>query len=50
MRSLQGFFEWKYLTTADMARLLQRIDNGKDYMPWFDKYYWGTEMPEMPRG
>lgn len=50
MRSLQGFFEWKYLTTADMARLLQRIDGGKDYMPWFEKYYWGTEMPEMPKG
>ena len=49
LRSLQGFFEWKYLTTKDMAALLQRID-GKDYMSWFDKYYWGTEMPEMPKG
>src|SRR5205085_7720532 len=49
MRSPQGFFEWKYLTTKDMARLLQRIDDGKDYMPWFERYYWGTEMPEMPK-
>jgi len=49
LRSLQGFFEWKYLTTKDMAVLLQRID-GKDYMPFFEKYYWGTEMPEMPKG
>jgi hypothetical protein len=50
LRSLQGFFEWKYLTTRDMARLLQRIDGGKDYMRWFERYFWGTEMPEMPRG
>ncbi|HEY4639711.1 MAG TPA: M1 family aminopeptidase [Thermoanaerobaculia bacterium] len=49
LRSLQGFYEWKYLTTKDMAALLQRID-GKDYMPFFEKYYWGTEMPEMPKG
>ena len=35
--------------SKDMAVLLQRID-GKDYMPFFDKYYWGTEMPEMPKG
>jgi hypothetical protein len=48
MRSLQGFFAWKYLTTADMARLLQRI-TGKDYMPFFDQYYWGTDMPTIPK-
>lgn len=49
LRSLQGFFEWKYLTTQDMARLLQRIDEGKDYMPFFEQYYWGLEMPQVPK-
>lgn len=46
MRSLQGIFAWQYLTTPDMARLLQRID-GKDYMPFFESYYYGNEMPKM---
>jgi Peptidase family M1 domain len=46
MRSLQGIFAWQFLTTPDMARLLQRID-GKDYMPFFEQYYYGTEMPKM---
>jgi hypothetical protein len=46
MRSLQGFFAWKYLTTPDMVKLLQRIDEGKDYTSFFDKYYYGTEMPD----
>ena len=47
MRNLQGLFQWRYLTTQDSARLLQRIDGGKDWMPFFDQYYWGTDMPKM---
>jgi hypothetical protein len=39
--------KWRYLTTQDTARLLQRIDGGKDWMPFFDQYYWGTDMPKM---
>ena len=46
LRSLQGIFAWQFLTTPDMARLLQRID-GKDWMPFFEQYYYGTEMPKM---
>lgn len=46
LRSLQGIFAWQYLTTPDMAKLLQRID-GKDYMPFFEAYYYGTGMPKM---
>jgi aminopeptidase N len=46
MRSLQGIFAWQYLTTPDMAKLLQRID-GKDWMPFFEQYYYGTEVPKM---
>jgi Peptidase family M1 domain len=46
LRSLQGIFAWQYLTTPDMARLLQRID-GKDWMPFFEEDYYGTGMPKM---
>ena len=28
-----------------VAGLLQYMTK-KDYMPFFDKYYWGTEMPK----
>lgn len=50
MRSLQGIFAWKYLTTMDIAKVMQKVDDGKDYVPFFEKYYWGTEMPVMPKG
>jgi hypothetical protein len=48
MRSLQGIFAWKFLTTTEIASLMQRVDDGKDYGPFFERYYWGTEMPVMP--
>jgi hypothetical protein len=47
LRSLQGFFEWRYLTTNDIAALLKRVDGGKDYTAFFDQYFWGTAMPKM---
>jgi hypothetical protein len=50
MRSLQGIFAWKYLTTTDIVKVMQKVDDGKDYGPFFEKYYWGTEMPVMPKG
>lgn len=46
LRSLQGFFAWKFLTTGDMVRLLDRIEPGKDWKGFFEKYYYGTEMPK----
>jgi len=50
MRSLQGIFAWKFLTTRDIAKVMQKVDDGKDYVPFFERYYWGTEMPVMPKG
>ena len=50
MRSLQGIFAWKFLTTRDIAKVMQKVDGGKDYVPFFEHYYWGTEMPVMPKG
>jgi hypothetical protein len=46
MRSLQGFFQWKFLTTSEMPKLLQRIEPGQDWNAFFERYYWGTEMPK----
>lgn len=49
LRNLQGQFAWRFLTTADAVKLLGRIDAGTDHQPFFDKYVWGTEMPQMPK-
>ena len=37
-------FAWKFGTTKHVAGLLQFLTK-KDFMPFFEKYYWGTEMP-----
>lgn len=34
LRNLQGQYAWRFLTTSDAAKLLQRIDGGKDYQPF----------------
>jgi hypothetical protein len=47
MRNLQKLYEWRYLTTDEMPKLLKRIDPANDYTSFFDQYYWGTEMPKM---
>jgi hypothetical protein len=44
---VQGWYAWKFVTTADLARVLKKIDPANDYEAFFDKYYWGTEMPAM---
>jgi len=44
LKSYQKSFRWKFGTTKDVAGLLQFITK-KDYMPFFDQYYWGTAMP-----
>lgn len=45
LKSYQKSFAWKSGSTRMMAGLLQYMTK-KDYMPFFDKYYWGTEMPK----
>jgi hypothetical protein len=44
LRNFQAMKEFKYATTAEMVPLLERLTK-KDYTEFFDKYYWGTEMP-----
>ena len=45
LKSYQKSFAWKFGSTKMVAGLLQYMTK-KDYMPFFDKYYWGTEMPK----
>ncbi len=45
LKSYQKSFAWKFGSTKTVAGLLQFMTK-KDYMPFFEKYYWGTEMPK----
>ena len=45
LKSYQKSRRWKFSSTAEAASLLQFITK-KDYMPFFEKYYWGTAMPD----
>jgi hypothetical protein len=45
LKSCQKSFAWKFASTKKMAGLLQYMTK-KDYMPFFDRYYWGIEMPK----
>jgi hypothetical protein len=44
LKSYQKSFAWKFGSTKTLAGLLQFMTK-KDYMPFFEKYYWGIEMP-----
>ncbi len=45
LKSYQKSFAWKFGSTKTLAGLLQYMTK-KDYMPFFDRYYWGIEMPK----
>jgi hypothetical protein len=45
LKSYQKSFAWKFASTKKLAGLLQYMTK-KDYMPFFDRYYWGIEMPK----
>lgn len=40
---------WKFGTTKDVVNLLEAITK-KDYDSFFERYYWGTELPTMKDG
>jgi peptidase M1-like protein len=44
LKSYQKTFRWKFGSTKSVAGMLQFL-TGRDYMAFFEKYYWGTEMP-----
>jgi hypothetical protein len=45
LRNFQARYAWKYATTQDMVTLLQQLTK-KDYSEFFEKNFWGTEMPQ----
>jgi hypothetical protein len=45
LKSYQKSFAWKPASTKKLAALLQYMTK-KDYMPFFERYYWGIEMPK----
>ena len=49
LRTYQKNFAWYPPSiTQDVPDLLKAI-TGKDWQPWFQKYYWGTEMPTLAK-
>jgi len=42
LRLCQTTLGWKFGSTKEIARLLQAA--GRDFMPFFEKYYWGVEQ------
>ena len=45
LKSYQKSFRWKFGTTNDVVGLLQFMTK-KDYSDYFNRYFWGTEMPQ----
>jgi hypothetical protein len=45
LKSYQKSFAWKLGASTKLAAGLLQYMTKKDYMPFFDKYYWGIEMP-----
>ena len=44
LKSIQTNFRWKFVTTRQMFDLLGFITK-KDYMPFYNEYYWGFALP-----
>ncbi|ANM28872.1 hypothetical protein ABI59_03525 [Acidobacteria bacterium Mor1] len=47
MRNYQKGMEWQFGNTPSMVGLLKAL-TGKDYQPFFDKYVYGTALPDAP--
>jgi Peptidase family M1 domain len=45
LRAYQEAHVWKSGSTMSLVALL-KARTGKDYMPFFDEYFWGTGMPK----
>jgi len=49
LRAYQAAFAWKFGSTRSVAELLEARTK-KDFMPFFDRYFWGMEMPKEGTG
>lgn len=47
LRTLQGRYAWRFLTTNDVESVAAHFDPDHDYHAFFQKYYWSTEMPSV---
>ncbi len=47
LRTLQGRYAWRFLTTNDVESVVAHFDPDHDYHAFFQKYYWSTEMPSI---
>jgi hypothetical protein len=45
LRAYQEGFAWKFGSTKSVAGLLEARTK-KDFMPFFERYFWGLEMPK----
>lgn len=46
LSAYQKAYAWRLSFTQNIPDLLKQI-TGKDYQPFFEKYYWGTAMPDV---
>ncbi|MFY9552268.1 MAG: M1 family aminopeptidase [Thermoanaerobaculia bacterium] len=44
LKAVQETYRWKGGSTKSVVAVLQKV-TGKDYGPFFEKYYWSIEMP-----
>ena len=47
LRAYQEAFAWKFGSTRSVAALLEARTK-KDFMPFFDRFFWGMETPRSP--
>lgn len=46
LKTYQKTARWKFGSTKSVAATLKYL-TGKDWTPFFEKYYWGIEMPDV---
>jgi hypothetical protein len=47
MRTIQGRYAWRFLTTNQVEEVFTHFDPKTDYHALFQRYYWGTETPDL---
>ena len=47
MRTIQGRYAWRFLTTNQVEEVFAHFDPKTDYHAFFQRYYWGTDTPDL---
>src|SRR5260221_10362303 len=45
MRTIQGRYAWRFLTTNQVEEVFAHFDPKTDYHAFFQRYFWGKETP-----